>query len=164
MGFLSDGSGNTDLLDFGDVSLREAVTSTGFFVGSATAFSNFDVTVPTGGTSMIDLSSEFFSFGVPLISNTALISYAMFLVIALLGWEVIDSAQSYGRSNNFSLSGWFNSLPTGLTILVILSLIPVVGQVLSITAITSVYVGNLLYEFVVIAIHTATYWSLASQD
>lgn len=163
MSFLSDSRGNTEWFNMGDVSPYEAASSTAFFVASATAFSNFGVTIPTGSSSTVALSDVLASFNVP-IAGSAVFTYALTVVLVLLGYQIYDSAQSYGRSNGFDFMDWLNSIPTGLTIVTVGSIVTVISAIFDITAVMSVINSNISYQTLVIVVHTATYWAISSQD
>lgn len=165
MGLLSDSRGRTEFFNLGNVSILEATSSTGYFVGAAAFLSNFDVQVPLpadSGSNIVTMGDVVANFSVPILGQ-AVLTVGLLLSTVLMLYQIYDSATSYGRANDFDPQGWINSIPTGLTLLVGATLVLHVAYLFEISAVLSFIDSNYWYGTGSIIVTTATYFGISSQ-
>lgn len=162
MGIISDSKGNMNFLDLGNVSLIEAVMSTGYFVAIAAVFSNFDVQIPTGSNSVITMAEQLYTVSLPIL-GTAVLELGITIATLLMLYQIIDASVNYGRSDAFEPRAWLNSIPAGLTVATLFVVGAHLSYVFQFAPVLDLITGGLLVEFAVISVSTAVYWAVSSQ-
>lgn len=162
MSLLSDGYGNMDFLDFDGVNLREAVLSVVFFTAVASALSNFSIQVPfpNGIVTMADVLT---SFSLPVVPYTATFTIGITISLVLLAWEVLEASKGYGSSSSYEIKNYVNSVPTGLTVVLVGSFVILISALIGFGPVMSFINSNYWYQFGSISIETLAYWAISSQ-
>lgn len=162
MSFLSDSKGNMSWFDFGNVSLMESASYSLFTVFSLAAFTNFALQIPTSTSTTVSLAETAFSFSVPFL-GTGVYTFSLVGLTALFLYQIYDASKRKGRSDKFQPRKWFNKIPTGLTILVGLSIITVVANAHGIAIIMDLINTNIWTQFGTVSGHSVGYYALSSQ-
>lgn len=119
MGYLDtimeDARGRTEMQNFGDVTLFDAIQSVTFFSAVAVEFGGATISFPTSATTTAGLGDTWFSIGATNVS------FALVIGLVLMGIQLIQSAQAIGQNDDVDIRGYIDKLPTGLSVAVVLT-------------------------------------------